>query len=149
VGETSEGEEAAVTYAADSKVPVSRSREHIERILKRYGATGFAFAMEPERAMIGFQTDERRIRFVLPIPRGQLSQKDFEQKERSRWRALLLSITAKLEAVESGIETFDSAFMSHIVMPNGQTMAEHSLPYIKQAYATGKMPPLLNFDGGA
>jgi hypothetical protein len=135
-----------MTYAAESKVPVSRSREHIERMLRRYGATGFAFAMEPGRAMIGFQTDERRIRFVLPIPRNaQESQKDYEQKERSRWRALLLSITAKLEAVESGIETFDSAFMSHIVMPNGQTMAEHSLPYIEQAYATGKMPPLLSF----
>jgi hypothetical protein len=32
-------------------------------------------------------------------------------------------------------------------MPNGQTMAEHSLPYIKEAYSTGKMPPLLSFNG--
>jgi len=136
-----------MTYAADSKVPVSRSREHIERILKRYGAEGFAFALEPGKAMIGFQTSDRRIRFILPIPRlPHESQKDYEQKERSRWRALLLSITAKLEAVESGIETFDSAFMSHIVMPNGQTMAEHSLPFIEQAYSTGKMPPMLGFD---
>lgn len=135
-----------MTYAAESKVPVSRSREHIERVLKRYGAEGFGYASEPGRAMIAFQTQDRRIRFVLPVPRGERqSQAKFEQFERSRWRALLLSITAKLEAVESGIETFDSAFMSHIVMPNGQTMAEHALPFIKEAYSSGKMPPLLSF----
>ena len=133
-----------MTYAAKTDVPVERSRGHIERALKRYGATGFAFAMQPGQAMIGFQTKDRRIRFVLPIPRGTESRKEFEQLERSRWRALLLSITAKLEAVESGIESFDSAFMSHIVMPNGQTMAEHSLPYIAEAYRSGKMPPLLS-----
>ena len=34
-----------------------------------------------------------------------------------------------------------------VVMPNGQTMAEHALPFIKDAYATGKMPPLLSFNG--
>jgi hypothetical protein len=139
-----------MTYAAKTEVSVSRSRDHIGRILQRYGAEGFGFAMEPGRAMIGFQTKDRRIRFILPIPRGaDMSIKEFEQSERSKWRALLLSITAKLEAVESGIESFDSAFMSHIVMPNGQTMAEHALPYIKEAYSSGKMPPLLSFGGGA
>lgn len=136
-----------MTYAADSKVPVERSRSEIERTLMRYGATGFAYGMESSRAMIGFQTKERRIRFVLPLAApGNCTVKQSEQFVRSRWRALLLSIKAKLEAVESGIETFDEAFMSHIVMPNGQTMAEHSLPYIKEAYSTGKMPPLLSFN---
>jgi hypothetical protein len=136
-----------MTYAAKTEVPVGRSRDQIERILKRYGATGFAFGMEPSRAMIGFQTADRRIKFILPVPRGpHMSQKEYKQFERSRWRALLLSITAKLEAVQSGIESFDSAFMSYIVMPNGETMAEHSLPYIRQAYNTGKMPPLLPFN---
>lgn len=137
-----------MTYAARTGVPVDRSRAQIERTLMRYGATGFAYGTEPGRAMIGFQTKERRIRFVLPLapPKGTTA-KQAEQFERSRWRALLLSITAKLEAVEAGIETFDEAFLSHIVMPNGQTMAEHSLPYIKEAYSTGKMPPLLSFNG--
>ena len=137
-----------MTYAAYTTVPVDRSRAAIEKVLKRYGATGFAYGSEIGRAMIGFQTKERRIRFLLPlVPPQRSSQKQCEQFERSRWRALLLSITAKLEAVESGIETFDEAFMSHIVMPNGQTMAEHALPYVKEAYAGGKMPPLLSFGG--
>ena len=135
-----------MTYAASTSVPVDRTRSEIERTLMRYGAKGFAYGTEADRAMVGFQTAERRIRFVLPLVRSQQqSQAQYDQMTRSRWRALLLSIKAKLEAVESGIETFDEAFMSHIVMPNGQTMAEHSLPYIREAYSTGKMPPPLSF----
>lgn len=137
-----------MTFAAKTPVPAERTRSEIENTLRRYGATGFAYGTEPGKAMIAFQTKDRRIRFVLPLaPSERLSEKQAGQFIRSRWRALLLSIKAKLEAVESGIETFDEAFMSHIVMPNGQTMAEHALPFVKEAYATGKMPPLLNFNG--
>jgi hypothetical protein len=140
------GADGQVTYAANTSVPVDRTRAEIEHTLMRYGATGFAYGMEADRAMVGFQTAERRIRFVLPLVRTkQQSQSHYDQMTRCRWRALLLSIKAKLEAVESGIESFDEAFLSHIVMPNGQTMAEHSLPYIREAYGTGKMPPLLAF----
>lgn len=137
-----------MTYASKTSVDPEKSRAHIERELKRYGAMSFAYGTEIDKAMIGFQTKERRIRFVLPLvpPKGS-TQKQGEQFVRSRWRALLLSIKAKLEAVESGIETFDEAFMPHIVMPNGQTMAEHALPYVKEAYSSGKMPPLLSFNG--
>ena len=135
-----------MTYASETRVPAQQTRVEIERTLARYGATGFAYGSEVGRAMIGFQTKDRRIRFLLPlVPPSRMTEKQADQFIRSRWRALLLSIKAKLEAVESGIETFDEAFMSHIVMPNGQTMAEHTLPYIKEAYATGKMPPLLTF----
>jgi hypothetical protein len=137
-----------VTFASKTKVPANQTRIEIERTLARYGATGFAYGSEIGRAMIGFQTKDRRIRFLLPLaPPSRMSEQQTDQFVRSRWRALLLSIKAKLEAVESGIESFDEAFMSHIVMPNGQTMAEHSLPYIKEAYSTGKMPPLLTFQG--
>ena len=40
-----------------------------------------------------------------------------EQERRRLWRALLLNIKAKLEAVESGISVFDEEFMAHIVLP--------------------------------
>ncbi len=135
-----------MTYAHKSPVPAEKTRGEIEKTLARYGATGFAYGTETGRAIIGFQTRDRRIKFVLPlVVPSHLSKDQCAQFVRSRWRALLLSIKAKLEAVESGIESFDEAFMSHIVMPNGQTMAEHALPYIKDAYSTGKMPPLLSF----
>jgi len=137
-----------MTYANKTSVAPEKSRAEIEKTLKRYGATGFAYGSQTGRAMIAFETKDRRIRFVLSlIPESPCTSVQADQFVRSRWRALLLSIKAKLEAVESGIESFDEAFLSHIVMPNGQTMADHSLPYIQQAYSTGKMPPLLTFNG--
>ena len=50
---------------------------------------------------------------------------------------------AKLEAVESGIATFEEEFMAHIVMPNGKTVGEMALPLIESAYKTNKHVPLL------
>jgi hypothetical protein len=54
-----------------------------------------------------------------------------------------LVIKAKLEAVASGITTFEDEFLAHIVMPDGQTVATHIKPRIAQAYETGSMQALL------
>jgi hypothetical protein len=67
----------------------------------------------------------------------------WEQACRSRWRALFLCIKAKLESIESGIETFEDAFLAHIQMPDGKTVAEHVKPNIAIAYQTNPMQPLL------
>lgn len=128
-------------------MPVERTRAEIERTLTRFNATGFGYGTSPGQAMIAFQTKERRIKFILPLrPPASMNSKQLEQLVRYRWRTLLLTIKAKLESIDAGIETFDEAFMPHIVMPDGKTMTEHALPFIKQAYSTGKMP-LLSFDG--
>jgi hypothetical protein len=56
---------------------------------------------------------------------------------------LALTIKAKLESAESGIEEFETAFMGQIVMPNGRTIAEQILPAIDDAYKTKQMPVAL------
>lgn len=55
-------------YAESTTVDAARSRAEIERSLQRYGARGFAYAWEDERAMIAFRLHERHIRFILPLP---------------------------------------------------------------------------------
>src|SRR5262245_44396717 len=74
--------------------------------------------------------------------------KEWEQACRQRWRALALAIKAKLEAVESGIATFEEEFLAYVVMPDGQTVGQHVLPNVERAYSTGQMPPLLSAIGG-
>lgn len=146
-------------YAKDTGVSVEKSRAEIETILNRYGANAFAFATSGGRAMIQFQADERRIMFVLELPdrndkkfthdrygskvSDSTAYVKWEQGCRQKWRCLALAIKAKLEAVESGISTFEDEFMAHIVMPDGQTVSQHLKPGIEAAYKTGKMPPLL------
>lgn len=137
-----------MTYASTTTVSVDKTRTEIERTLTRYGADRFAYFSEVGRAIIVFEAKERRIKFDLPLlmPKAgenAASQKTREQNTRSRWRALLLCIKAKLEAVESGIETFEEAFLAHVVMPDGKTVKEHAIPMIAESYQRGAMLALL------
>jgi hypothetical protein len=145
-------------YAQGTVVSVEKSKGEIERLLTRYGATEFASGWKSDRAIMQFRMNERAVRFILPLPKqqdfrttpsGRRTRNEaatfvaWEQGCRQRWRALALSIKAKLESAESGIEEFETAFMGQIVMPNGQTMTEIALPQIKLAYESGKMPVAL------
>jgi hypothetical protein len=145
-------------YARDSSVSVEKSKAEIERLLQRYGATEFAHGWKETKAVVQFKMQHRYVRFVLPLPEkrdfattptGRRTRSDgdtlkaYEQGCRQRWRALTLTIKAKLESVESGIEEFDTAFMGQVVMPNGKTISEEITPMIERAYATGKMPALM------
>ena len=129
-------------YAEDTKVPVGRSRAEIEQLLGRYGAEAFAFAAQAKLATILFEVNQRRVRFVLPLSDEAVESRR-AREDRRRWRALLLCIKARLESVTSGIETFESAFFSHVVMPNGRTVFEEAQGLVAAAYETGKMQPLL------
>jgi len=64
----------------------------------------------------------------------------WQQACRARWRALLLCIKAKLEAIESGITEFEDEFLPYIVLPDGRTAAEWLRPQIAIAYKTNRMP---------
>lgn len=145
-------------YASKTTVTSDRSMAEIESTLIRYGADKFMYGRDPERVMVGFEMRNRRLRFMLPIPdqaefthtptgrtRRDLGtvRQQYEQAVRARYRALLLSIKAKLESVESGIEEFEDAFLAQIVLPDGSTVGERMKPQIENAYLTGKMPPLL------
>lgn len=146
-------------YASETTVSPEKSRHEIETILKRYGASHYGYMSSPETSAIAFQAKERRLRFTLPMPkRAELNtdkrghwraegaiDKAWEQAIRQRWRALALVIKAKLEAVETGVSTFEEEFMANIVLPSGQTMAEYALPQIAQAYESNTMPPLLGY----
>lgn len=146
-------------YASNTAVKPEKSRFEIESILKRYGATHYGYMSGPGNAAIAFQAHGRRLRFTLPLPslkefrtdaRGHVradgvQHNALDQAIRQRWRALALVIKAKLEAVETGVSTFEEEFMANIVLPSGQTMAEYALPQIAQAYQSNSMPPLLGY----
>jgi len=148
-------------YASNTTVSSNKSRDEIERTLTRYGASAFAYATEGTRAMVQFDMDGRRVRFVLPLPdqnerefthtpgrgtkRTEAKRFDaWEQSCRQAWRALALVVKAKLEAIESKITTFDDEFMAHLVLPDGGTVGEFMRPQIANAYELGEMPKLLS-----
>jgi hypothetical protein len=141
-------------FAQKTTVPVARTREQIETLLTRYGATKFASGWDQTNAVIMCEAKGRQLRFVLPIPdpnHKMFSGKTPAQRadaakaeERRRWRALLLVMKAKLEAVASGISTFEEEFLANIVVPGGKTFGQWAMPEIARAYDSGAgLPPLL------
>lgn len=154
-------------FAANTDVPVEKSRAEIEATVTRYGASSFASGWAGEEAVVTFEVKDRRVKFILPLPSRsaseftheqrrsnqhskrtveltpEQSQKRWEQACRQRWRALALCVKAKLEAVDSDISTFDQEFMAHIVMPNGLTIGEQMLHKLPEFLAGKALPPLL------
>jgi hypothetical protein len=135
-------------FAKDTEVSVEKTRMEIERTLTRFGASRFAYGSWERGALVAFQYGDKQIKFSLPLPDRTEKQflytpvrrtrrsdaealKEWEQACRQRWRALGLAIKAKLECVESGIETFEHAFMPYVVLPDGKTVAEHVLPALR------------------
>jgi hypothetical protein len=148
-----------MAYAESTSVPVSKSRAEIERLLQQHKCSKFMAGVDHEahRATVQFQAHNRIVKFEIALPdpkdpkfrrvKGRWLErtaagiaKVVEQEERSRWRALLLVIKAKLEAVESNIATFEDEFLAHVLLPNQQTVAEYIGPTVAQIYETGRMP---------
>lgn len=142
-------------FAAETSVPVSRTRDEIERLLTDHGASHFGYFNSPEGALIAFQIDKRNVKLRISIPtaddpeikkneKGWLRGKEQVEKlvaqgARQSWRVLLLVLKAKLEAVAAGISTIEQEFLSWIITPNGQTVGEVLAPQLKQAYEGGRV----------
>lgn len=143
----------------------SSARKSARNPFKRYGATSFGYGWEDtdegQRAVVFFKKDGRSIRFDLPMPNREdcrhtpergywrddnVMSREFEKGCRQWWRALVLVIKAKLEAVDSGITTFDSEFLAHMMLPGGQTVADTVLPQLDEVYEHGVAPSLLVLD---
>lgn len=136
----------------------------IENVLKRYGAGNFAYATDERRAMVGFKIGGLFVRLDVAIPavadfrksptgraRTQRQAEDAcAQEERRRWRALLLIVKAKLEAVSSGIATIEQEFLAYIVLPgtDGQTFGAWAVPQLAEVAAGGRPVLLLPGIGG-
>ena len=149
-------------FAENTNVSPDRTEAEIRSVLRRYGATQYVSGWDLSAAMIGFTKGNRTVRFVLDMPSkndksftrtptGRIRRNPnsvdevYEQALRQRWRALLLVIKAKLEAVEAGIATFDEEFSSYIVLPGGQTVGEWLLPQLDACFQNRSMPALLPF----
>ncbi len=110
-------------------------------------------------AVVAFKARGRQIMFRMTMPEPDdkafrwtptgkartppVAKAAYDQEVRRMWRAMTMSIKAKLVSVEDGIETFEQAFMAHVVMPDGLTISAHVSGRIAIAYDTGEMPRLL------
>lgn len=138
-----------MTYAKGTEVSIEKSRMEIERLLNTNHADAVSVGYSSDKAVIQWTAHKRVIRFVLPLPadtdemfkyktrrqRGRTIRGDVrspeekkracEQRRKELWRALFISIKAKIESVKAGISVFDQEFFANIVDPGtGKTVYE-------------------------
>lgn len=150
-------------------VPVEKSQGEIRSLLMKHGATGFAFGEETSTnglswAMVQFQHQSRRVRLrvlLKPVDQNLLARKYQRARSRSRedierelveqeakriWRVMAWNLKARMVAVTEGVETFEEAFLAHLLDERtGETIYE-------QLVNTGSVQlsaPLLQLEVGS
>ena len=120
-------------YAKATKVPVSRSRSEIERVLEAYGCDSFGYLKRGDDAVIQFEHLGRPIRLAV-------SAGESPQETRQRWRILLLWVKATLESIDVGLTDFETAFAMQTMLPDGRTVADKVMPDLQVIADEGGMP---------
>jgi hypothetical protein len=131
-------------YAQDTKVPAGITKDEIERLLRKGGASQIfsGFDEDTKQITLGWRLDGRNYKLTSSTDRPT-RRCDEQQIEREAWRVLLLLLKAKLEVIAAGGTTFESEFLANLLLPDGTTVGEDVLPKVAHAYETASMPNLL------
>jgi hypothetical protein len=145
------------TYAKKTAVPVERSKAELERLIGTMGATDYMTYSGEKGELVYFKVKGFTIRMEIPrinperfskTPTGrdrttEQIQKEIQCERMRLWRALILMIKGKWEAIQEGITTLENEFLPHMMLPNQQTVREYLGPQLDTLIKTGKMPPML------
>jgi hypothetical protein len=158
-----------IAYAADTTVSVERSRLEVEMLLAKHGAQQRAVLVDDEagHARVGFVVAGRKYVLEVPLPvrptgvwpkengkeppgwgswsaerRSKFLSDRWQQECRSRWRAVVLLMKAKLELVRIGLSTVEREFLADLVLPDGRTAGQTIGAYVAKLIADGYNAPL-------
>jgi len=148
-------------YASSTTVSPEKTQNDIRETLRKYGAGKFGIMEDADRVYVMFEFERLMIQITVDLPKKEnfsktdtgrsrktsIADDAYNQAVRQRWRALLLAIKAKLEAVESGISTVEKEFLAFVILPNGKSLGDSLIPELKRVAGTGKMPQMLTFSG--
>lgn len=153
-----------MAYAVGTSVSLVNSLAELEKVVRKAGFGSFMQGIADDRIVIAFSSSEgRQVRFIVPLAEigddlltrmrevaraygarlPKTHSEAWDQHRRQIGRALLLTVKAKIECIEAGIETFDDAFMAQLALPDGSTVGSWVKREMKQLYVGGAMPPRL------
>lgn len=125
----------------NTSVTTDKSQAEIRGLLRDHGATRFTFGestdLEGVRwAGIEFEHAGHMVRMVAPMKppdekwvrdkvrrartktRQDIENEAYEQEERRIWRVIRWSLKSRMVAIDEGLETFQQAFLAHLVDPS-------------------------------
>lgn len=126
-----------MAYAERTEVSFDKSIRQIMDLVRKAGAEQIGQFESPASFAMQFTLGDRMIRFRVSTVDPN-SRRNPDQVKRQRGRALMLVIKAKLESVESGIETIEQAFLANVVMSDGMTVYERIAEPIALEYREGR-----------
>jgi len=153
-------------YARETTVPVAKSRQEIDTVLRKWGANQLQWSDDYEngRAMLRFLwkhgDDSFIARFSIQMPtdsqlreecvdgrNGDFSQTKYDKATKRRGmiehRELALFIKAAFVAVEAGIIPAEHIFLPFIEGGDGMTVAEAIMPRLGVMLQKGSATALL------
>lgn len=134
---------------ATTNVAVERSQAEIRKLLQRFDVERLAFGEERDednRRWVAVTFEARRLGVRMRVPLKAINEHDvraktlrsrtkgvvdirnemYAQEERRIWRVLAWNLKARLVAVEEGLESFEEAFLPHLIDPRtNRTIYEH------------------------
>jgi hypothetical protein len=129
-------------------IPVERSQGEIRKLLIRHQVAQLAFGEDRDEtgqrwAAVTFRHGAFAVRIRVPLKvideravtakymRARSKSRDevrdglYEQEERRIWRVMAWNLKARMVAVEEEVETFEQAFLPHLLNPQtGRTVYE-------------------------
>src|SRR3990167_4672109 len=150
-------------YAEKTTVSTAKSQEEIDRVLRRFNASAIGWLRDDAIAqvMLAFKRGQKSYRFSFSLPpiknfesyrrKGGYStytrtpvaaKAAHDQEVRRLFRSLALYVKGTLDAIDSGIVSADEALLPFMVLPGGQTMAQHLAPQVQIMLESGQVPGL-------
>lgn len=123
-------------YAWGTKVSIDKSRSELMGLLAKHGVEDIATTHSATRGdAVRFRIGERWFELAVPRPTFEDVKVDYarisgtwddnrDAEWRRRWRAQLMLLKMKLEFIETGESTVENELMSHMLLRDGQTLAE-------------------------
>lgn len=138
---------------ASTEVQVEKSQGEIRKLLTGHGAKSFSFAEGTHGgviwAAVEFVSGDTRVRVQVPLKepdpkavnlklqrtrtknKAQIVDEMVEQEARRIWRVLYHGLKARMVSVTEGVETFEQAFLAHLVDPvTNRTLWETTKEFI-------------------
>ena len=133
---------------ASTNVTVERSQAELRKLFQRFGVDRLGFGEETDDAgvrwaavtfthaayavrlrvplkLVDEREVERKARRARSKTANEIRNGMYEQEEKRIWRVLAWNLKARMVAVDEGVESFEQAFLPHLVNPaTGQTVYE-------------------------
>jgi hypothetical protein len=125
----------------NTSVSVERSQAEIRKLLAKHDSHRFGFGEERDEldkrwASVTFVHGAFQVRMRVPLKlvdeltvqakarsartrtADEIRDHMYEQEERRIWRVIAWNLKARMVAVEEGVETFEEAFLAHLLDPS-------------------------------